>query len=121
MRWLQSLRMRLRALMRSDAVDRELAEEMREHVDQLVANYAARGMTPDAARAAARQEFGPIVQLTEESRDARGVAWLANAFNDFKYGTRLMRRSPGFALAATLTIALGIGASTAMFSVVYGV
>jgi putative ABC transport system permease protein len=121
MRWLTSLRMRLRALVRSDAVDRELADEMRAHFDRLVDEHIARGLTPDAAREAARREFGPVVQLTEESREARGVAWLANAVADFKYGVRLMRRSPGLALAATLTIALGIGASTAMFSVVYGV
>src|SRR5207247_9077406 len=68
-----------------------------------------------------QREFGPVVQITEESRDARGVAWVGNAFQDFKYGVRLMRRSPGFAAAATLTVALGIGATTAMFGVVYGV
>ena len=113
--------MRARALLRSDAVDRDLDEEMREHLDHLVEEHIARGMTPDAARAAARREFGPVTQLVEESRDARGVMWIANALQDLKYGVRLMRRSPGFAAAAMLTIALGIGATTAMFSVVYGV
>src|SRR5262245_55196581 len=113
MRWLHSLRMRLRALVRADAVDRDLAEEMREHFTHLVEENLARGMTPAAARDAARREFGPVLQLTEESRDARGVAWLANALQDFKYGMRLMRRAPAFSIAATLTIALGIGATTA--------
>src|SRR5688500_16572223 len=116
MRWLSSLRMRLRALINADAVDRDLADEMRDHFDRLVDENLARGMTPGAAREAARREFGPVVQLTEESREARGVQWAANALQDFGYGVRLMRRSPGFALAATLTIALGIGATTAMFS-----
>jgi putative ABC transport system permease protein len=78
-------------------------------------------MAPDAARAAARREFGPVTQIVEESRDARGVMWVANAWNDLKYGVRLMRRGPGFVVAAILTVALGIGATTAMFSVVYGV
>ena len=113
--------MRLRALTRSGAVDRDLADEMHAHLEHLVEEHVARGMTPAAARTAAVREFGPILQLTEQSRDARGVAWATNAVHDFKYGVRLMRRSPGFAAAAMLTIALGIGATTAMFSVVYGV
>src|SRR5438093_11289263 len=102
MRWLQSLRMRLRALTRAAAVDRDLAEEMREHMDHLVEENVACGMTRDAAREAARREFGPVTQLAEESRDARGVAWIANALQDLKYGVRLMRRSPEFAAVAML-------------------
>ena len=121
MRWLRSLRIRLRALLRSDAVDRELADEMRGHFDLIVEDHIARGLTPGAAREAARREFGPVVQLTEESREARGVAWVGNAVQDVKYGVRLMRLSPGFAAVAALTVALGIGATSAMFSVVYGV
>ena len=121
MRWLHSLRMRARAVLRSGAVDRDLADEMREHIDRLTAEHVARGLTPEAARDAARREFGPVTQLVDESRDARGVMWIANALQDCRYGVRLMRRSPGFAAAAMLTIALGIGATTAMFSVVYGV
>jgi putative ABC transport system permease protein len=121
MRWMRSLRLRARALLRSDAVDRDLAEEMREHFDHLVEEHVARGLTPEDAGAAARREFGPVTQLVEESRDARGVMWIAHAFQDLRYGARLMGRSPGFAAAAILTIALGIGATTAMFSVVYGV
>src|SRR5438128_100553 len=115
------LRLRARALMRSDVVDADLGDEMREHLEHLVEEYVARGMTPDAARAAARREFGPVTQLMEESRDARGVAWIANAWQDARYGVRLMTRAPGFAAAAILTVALGIGATTAMFSIVYGV
>jgi len=121
MRFIQMLRMRARALMRADAVDHELGDEMREHLEHLVAEHTARGMTAAMAREAARREFGPVTQLVEESREARGVMWLANAWQDIRYGVRLMTRTPGFAAAAVLTIALGIGATTAMFSVVYGV
>src|SRR5262245_54192651 len=111
MRWITVFLMRLRALWRGEAVDRELADEMAAHFDRLVDEGMAAGMTAAQARDAAREEFGPIMQLTEASRDARGVSVLTNAWQDLKYGVRLMRRTPGFAAAATLTIALGIGAT----------
>jgi putative ABC transport system permease protein len=115
------LRTRLRALLRADAVDADLGEEMREHFDRLVDEHRAHGLSADAARAAAQREFGSMTQLVEASRDARGVASILAAAQDVRYGLRLVRRAPGFAAAAILTVALGVGASTAMFSVVYGV
>jgi putative ABC transport system permease protein len=121
MRFLHMLMTRLRALVRSDTVDAELGDEMRDHMERLVEQHIARGMTAAAAREAARREFGPVMQLMEQSRDARGVAFFFTVAQDIKYGVRLMRRTPGFAAAAILTVALGIGATTAMFSVVYGV
>jgi len=117
MRLLRMIRLRLRALLRFGAVDAELDEEMRAHLERLVAEHVARGMAPTAAR----REFGPMTQLMEESREARGVTWIVAAAQDMQYGLRLMRRTPGFAAAATLTVALGIAATTAIFSVVYGV
>ena len=113
--------MRVRALFRAEAVDRDLDDEMREHLDHLIREHRAGGMTVEQARAAALREFGPIAQLTEASRDARGVTAIVNAIQDMQYGARLMRRAPGFSAAAILTVALGIGATTAMFSVVSGV
>jgi len=121
MRVFQMLRLRARALTRSDAVDSDLRAEMDEHLEQMVAESVARGMTRDAALEQARREFGSVTRLMEESREARGVAMISTLAQDLGYGVRLMRRTPGFAAAAALTIALGIGATTAMFSVVYGV
>jgi macrolide transport system ATP-binding/permease protein len=89
--------MRLRALLRFDAVDAELHDEMRAHLERLVAEHVARGMAPEAARAAAHREFGPMTQLMEESRDARGTMWIVAAAQDLRYGLRLLRRTPGFA------------------------
>src|SRR5438034_1141800 len=121
MRILWMLLRRARALFRGASVDRELADEMAEHLQHLVDEHVAHGMTPAAARAAAQREFGSTALLMEESRDARGVAWLSQLVDDMRYGVRLMRRTPGFATAAALTVALGLGATTAMFSIVYGV
>src|SRR5689334_19376873 len=121
MRLLDALRLRVRALLRADAVDRELDDEIRQHLDVLTEEHIARGLSPEAARAAARREFGPVTPIVEASRDARGVSAIVNMLADLRYGLRLMRRAPGFSAAVVLTVALGIGATTAMFSVVYGV
>ena len=121
MRWLDALRLRIRALVRGGAVDAELQDEIQLHLQQLIDENLVAGMSPSAARTAALREFGGVQQVMEESRDARGVAWIGNLLHDIKYGARLMARAPGFTAAAILTVALGIGATTAMFSVVYGV
>ena len=120
MRVIDILRRRLRALIRADAADRELDEELQLHVDRLVEEHIAAGMSPGEAREAARREFGGV-QIVEACRDARRVIWIGNAWQDARYGVRLMTRAPGFAAAVILTVTLGIGATTAMFSVVYSV
>src|SRR6185503_20612246 len=99
MRWLTMLRMRARAIVRADAVDRDLDVEMREHFEHLVTDYLACGMTTAEARRSAMREFGPMTQLAEQSRDARGVAAIAIAIQDCKYGARLMCRAPVLSVA----------------------
>jgi putative ABC transport system permease protein len=120
MRVIDILQRRLRSLFRPGAADRELDEELRLHIDRLVEEHIEAGMSPAEAREAARREFGGV-QIFEECRDARRVMWIANAWQDARYGVRLMTRAPGFAVAVILTIALGIGATTTMFSITYGV
>jgi putative ABC transport system permease protein len=109
---------RLRSLFTRDRVDRELDEEMRFHLDQQIATYVRQGMTRDEAERRARVEFGGLDQIREEHRDQRGVALVEDLARDVRYGVRQLRRSPAFAAAALLCLALGIGATTAVYSLV---
>ncbi|HJU64159.1 MAG TPA: ABC transporter permease [Gemmatimonadaceae bacterium] len=119
--WIYTVPLRLRSLFRRRQLDQELDEELRYHIQRLAQQYVARGMSPDVARTAAVRAMGGIERRKDECRDTRGVTWLTNSLQDASYGIRLLTRAPGFAAAALLTVALGIAATTAMFSVVYGV
>src|SRR5688500_1482761 len=102
-------------------VERELDDELRSYIDLLTQEKIKAGMNLDAARRAARLEAGGVEQIKEEVRDVRRGALLETTLQDLKYGVRLLKRSPGFATLAILTIALGIGANSAIFSVINGV
>src|ERR1035441_7214299 len=99
----------------------DLAEEVRSHVEMETDSFLDSGMTPEAARAAARRHFGNTTHVTESARDAWGFMSLENLLRDVRYGFRAMRRSPAFSLVVILTFALGVGVNTAIFSVVNSV
>src|SRR3954447_21966138 len=116
--WWFTAPLRLRSLLRGRQVERELDEELRFHLEHRIEEGIAGGLSPAEARYAAMRAMGGLEQRKEEMRDARHIRWMTDFLQDVRYAVRSLRRTSGFTAVVAITLALGIGMTTAPFSMI---